>query len=978
MGSIARRKRRASALVMVMSMMFVLLILVTGMHWRESTARASRLREEANLEARVAAEYQVAKQLHPSFAFTPDSQTVKAALATSLPLQFPNGLAKKLFEDKGIANALSLQPMPKDPKLLARPGKAWNLVAPSSSDPAMQPDKAKMLSIISDDFGYVACAPAGNITAQRVQPWTNELFKLGYSTETAMNGAPAKLFAKGNIAVGNLTQGELYLTEGTPSVDKGRFVAFPGPPADLEVPDAYPNIILGQIQNAMDKLSNAPGCQDKTQLMNGALLDLETVKKLFTGKIADFFASALSMRQAMQFPFFFIPGGRIQGVFVTVWLHMPFPPDGAGAKGKLDALQADQDARSSTKRGEYETAKKDTTTKQNEYNAETDPDKKADKLKAYNDAKKKEESVGEELQELSEAFGDELKDVLDQIPDAETNGPATRADDASITGDNGVPYMSYKKFYQVLGQFMIDVVLSVFEAIGGGTPDTSKFMNILRKEVRLVHFGRKDSSTEFTISDTNIEMKATFDVPPGRAIKLKSNVKINGDIWLMRGSTLIVEGNLDVANPNAGSSDPRKPRGRVFLEEGAKLIVKGNFTCGGSEALGSVLVGAPVNAIHPTTSAIMVTGDITIPHGVWPAYSLGDLDMDNDQLKDLKTFREAVATVVPNLAKLAGPYHRRKPFFSQYATMFVIACIITPIGPIPIPVPLPAATNTNVNNKLFKAMALIYTTQMNLAWGENFITHTDWWLIGEGMVPMFPKINPTVYLERIQNFNLKNIKFPSPDDAADLIKTQGPEMVKNMAPMVITDVVVKIVIKQLSFGLADFVEQTGLFDILEKAIADAMGVDSTAGKSLFDVVGLSDFLTEMKSKIADNAALMMLQEVPGCLIYAGGRIAIAEGGVRAPVTIGMLVAQGDIVSNATYTVGAVMSLKGNITANALLFDPNTTRCSMFLPGERSEGLKELDWFGWAIEYRYGRLLNVGEPVDIGPTYHYPSIQGWHQ
>lgn len=974
MGSSVRRKRRGNALVMVLSMMFVLLMLVTGLHWRESSARSSRLHEEANLEARVAAEYQVAKQLYPSFAFNPASQTVKASLSDSLAIQFPKGLAKPLFEDKGLANLLDPQKLAKS-TLLARPGKSWSLIAPSSSDPAMKPDKVKMLSVIADDFAYVACAPAGNITAQRVQPWTNELFKLGYTTETAMNGAPAKMFAKGNIAVGNLTQGELYLTEGAPSVDKGRFIAYPGPPADLAVPQAYPNIIQGQIQEAMDKLTNAPGCQDKTELANGALLSLDFVKQLFT-EPAKGLASALSMRQAMQFPFFFIPGGRIQGVFVTIWLHMPFPPDGAGAQGQLETLQKDQDARSSTKRGEYETAKEDVKAKQAEYDAETDAESKADKLKKLNDAKKKEESVGEELQKLSESFGDELKEVLDKVPDAETNGPASRTDDEKITGDNGVPYMSYKKFYTVLGEFMVDVVVAAFEAIGGKQPDTSKFMNILRKEVRLVHFGRKDSSTEFTISDTEVAFKATYNVPPGRANRLRTNVKISGDLWLMRGSTFIVDGNLDVINPNAGSVDPRKPRGRVFLEEGAKLIVKGNFNCGGSEALGSVLVGAPINAIHPTTSAIMVTGNINIPHGVWPAYSIGDMNLE--AVPELKTFREAVSTVVPNLAKLAGPFHRRKPFFSQYATMFVIACIITPIGPIPIPVPLPAATNTNINNKLFKVMALIYTTQMNLAWGENFITHTDWWLIGEGMVPMFPKINPTVYLERIKNFNLNNIKFPSPDDAADLIKTQGPELVKNMAPKLITQVAVEIVLKQLSFGLADFVESTGAFKILEDAIAQAMGVDETAGKSLFEITGLSSFLTEAQSKISDNAALMMLQEVPGCLIYAGGRIGIAEGGVRAPVTVGMLVAQGDIVSNATYTVGAVMSLKGNITANALLFDANTTRCSMFLPGARSEGLKELDWFGWVLEYRYGRLMNVGDPVDVGPTYHYPSIQGWHE
>ena len=225
MKPIARRDRRASALVMVLSMMFVLLILVAGMHFRESSARASRLREEANLEARVAAEYQVAKQVYPDFTFTPASQTVKASLAANMAIQFPKGLAKPLFEDKGLANMLTRQAMPKDLKLFGRPGKAWNLVAPNSTDPGLQPDKDKMLSVITDDFGYVAVAPAGNITAQTVQPWSNEAFTLGYSTETVMNGAPAKMFAKGDIAVGNLTHGELYLTEGAPSVDQGRFIA---------------------------------------------------------------------------------------------------------------------------------------------------------------------------------------------------------------------------------------------------------------------------------------------------------------------------------------------------------------------------------------------------------------------------------------------------------------------------------------------------------------------------------------------------------------------------------------------------------------------------------------------------------------------------------------------------------------------------------------------------------------------------------
>ena len=974
------RKRRASAVVMVLAMMFVLLILVAGMHWRQSSARSSLLREEANLEARVAAEYELAKQVHPEATFAPEKQTVRAALAAHMAIDLPKGLAKPLFQYKvgqGLTNLIKSQAMPQDPKLLGRPGKAWNLVVPNSLDPAMQPDKVKFLSVVTNDFPYAACAPNGTIKVAEAHAWSNELFKVGYSTETAMSGKATVMSAGGNIEVGNLTYGELYTANGTVSVDQGRFIAYPGPPGDLANADAYPNIIAGQVTDAMTKLSAA--AQDKTNLINGNILGIDTIVSLFTGKVSDFLGKALSMRQAMQMPFFMIPGGKVQGIIVTMWLHMPFPPDGAGAKDQLDELQKKQQA----ELGPKQTAIAEQHTKvadlEKETAAQTDAEAKKKKQQELDKARSDEEALGTDLKDTQEKFGNEVNDILDKVPDAETTGPLTRNDDAKITGDDGVEWMSYKAFYKRIFKFCSDVVVAAFESIRTGEKvDMSAVLKDLYQEVRLVHFGAKDRETNFTIKDGSVEMTATFNVPPGRAIKLRTDVTINGDLWLMRGSTLVVDGNLTLVNPESSLAvDPRKPRGRLFLEEGAKLIVTKDFVCGGDSALGSVLVGAPIHAIHPTTSAIMVNGNITIPFGVWPAFSLGDLELD--EVPVLKDLRDVVSTVVPNVAKLSGPFHRRKAYFSKHATMYVIACILVPPIPVPIPLPIPTPLPpgpANANVKLFKAMALIYSTQMNLAWGENFITHCDWWFIGQGCVPMLPKINPTVYIDKIKNFNFPSISsFPSPDQVQKLLEQKGPQMVKEMAPVLISEVIVKIVISQLSFGLADFVTEVVP---LQEWIDKIVGVEDTQ-KSLAEISGLTAVLTEIKSKIADEAALMMLQETPGVLIYAGGRIGIAEGGHRAPVTIGMLVAGGDIVSNAKYTVGACMSLHGSITTNQLLYDANCTRCSMFVPQVAPTSvIPDLEWFNWAVEYRYGALLEVGEPLDVGPTLRYPSIQGWHE
>ena len=101
---------------------------------------------------------------------------------------------------------------------------------------------------------------------------------------------------------------------------------------------------------------------------------------------------------------------------------------------------------------------------------------------------------------------------------------------------------------------------------------------------------------------------------------------VQGDLWLQRGTAMVIDGDLRVESPGVPSiSDSSLPSGRVFFEEGSTLIVTGNFDCEGSSQFGSIMVGGEPNEIHPISSALMVEGDINIPHGIYAGHTIPDL-----------------------------------------------------------------------------------------------------------------------------------------------------------------------------------------------------------------------------------------------------------------------------------------------------------------------------------------------------------------
>ena len=115
--------------------------------------------------------------------------------------------------------------------------------------------------------------------------------------------------------------------------------------------------------------------------------------------------------------------------------------------------------------------------------------------------------------------------------------------------------------------------------------------------------------------------------------------------------------------------------------------------------------------------------------------------------------------VAPNLAKVAGPFHTRKPFFASYAATFQLTMVPTPVGTIPVPSPIPLPRK-NVLVPIFRGFTYAYAPALNASIGENLYTHADWWGFGQGTVPVLPKIDPMRMVKGLTDVNLSGPDSP--------------------------------------------------------------------------------------------------------------------------------------------------------------------------------------------------------------------------
>jgi hypothetical protein len=537
----------------------------------------------------------------------------------------------------------------------------------------------------------------------------------------------------------------------------------------------------------------------------------------------------------------------------------------------------------------------------------------------------------------------------------------------------------------------------------------SKIFGDLGEKVRLVHFMHGPPMLAVKqIADPDggtfdFSMGGTWNVPRSRALKLSGNIQIQGDLWLQRGSNLTVSGDLNLIGAptnwldawnasNPGVQAPLQPEGRIFLEEGATLCVGGNLTVGGSPSKGSVVVCGPVGTVHAPTSAIIVKGNARIPYSVMPGVTLDDLvgyyGKTNPGLKRFHDdfLQPLVKNVGFNIAKFLGAFQSRKSWFAKYATTIeqiqALNWIIPGLGEVPLPIPLPFE---NCAIPLFQNASLIFRWELSAALGENFMTETDWWVLGPGMAAVLPKIDPTSLADAFTSFE---------DGILDAheIEQQIMPLLENMFESLIKDIITRVI-----YGVIQhLVEQAIPYNVNvtcsgpafnanepvdnDKKIVNSLKnnfialIKKLGGQLLAQVQAL---VLRIESKLqkalevkADGDNLM--NEAPGVLIYAGKKLSIGSAGrqvdVNTPIAAGMFVAHDDVEISAQRTLGSVISVTGSIYTQDLYYYPYYTRASLVVPISPTNLFTEAVTFGLKIST---------EVKDIGADLHYHITgQGW--
>ncbi|MFN8612588.1 MAG: hypothetical protein U0931_33920 [Vulcanimicrobiota bacterium] len=962
-------RRRGSLLFMVLAGVMVLITLISVMHYQQGIARQSVMRSEADLQFRQSRRYAKAQQLNKTFPSPPSSLEVLAPVtATSaklvdVPDKYSTSLWDKLPDVVVTADLAAPNPG------VAAPGTKDLQIKPTSSNFSLRVFAKNTYRLEKSSwFSYAAYAPKGSISAANVSGWANPRYDDTRTSISAYSGVPTVLAAKQNVSVnGTLAYGTIYSQSGTPSFKAGQAIAFKG---FFPFP-AYEGSINGALQSAFNDISTAAASSDKTQLITGGIL--ATLSNLASGDFLDI----LTLQQAMTFRFFPIPGFTCDAVDVAYefWFSMPYPADFSQSPKSNNGKDVGKEISDATTK--YKNDKKALDELQAKYDAASKDDK--DKMQSDLDkAKSKvqdDEKVLKDLKDkLQQNAQDSKKNINDNLSAADI--PLTRADDKLLKDPNNG--WAYKALIEVILDLLIDLLQG----------KTAAALDALAPQVRLVHYGRKThdcgstvgssvSPADFTWDNNTFTSISTWTVPPGRTLTYSGNMNIQGGLWLQRGSAMKVTGNLNV---QGSSVNPMSPKGRVFLEEGATLEVGGDFSCEGNKVVGSVLVASTPGQVHPVNTAILCQGNVYIPYGVYSGATipefltwldtkpgLAGIGKANEALTPLLTY------LAPNLAKMSGPFHTRKCYFATYATTFQL--FIIPILEVPIPTPIPLP-HKNVWVPIFKGLTQLYSATLNFSLGENLYTQSDWWIFGNGVVPMVPKLGLDQATHVFSGLSLPSVSLPDPSKIGDFVKDHYKKVLEGVAKK-LAEKVISQIMAQIATAVADQLGGGGVIvaaldiligtlnDEIDKLIEDSMGQDDTLSGLGEDALEyLRDKLETEVSGLLDDA---FLRENAGALIYAGQKLKVGymSDGTAASLTpamsAGMFIASGDIDMNVNYTCGTVLSLNGNIKMNNFLYNPYFSRASLYVPKS-----SESDWVQRGFEFLYGKSYDSGQARDIGP------------
>lgn len=834
------------------------------------------------------------------------------------------------------------------------------------------PDKRAYQTVISTAFPYAAFAPWGSIQVNgKVAGFANPDFNDTFAQESHV---PVSVAAGEDIQVsGQFPLGFAQSAEGKISLpqDSGAL-----PRQGLAFPDPYTPSLQNQVEQAMSAIGTR--LADKTDFVTGSYLDPEGLYKLISGK--EGLTAIFSLQQACSIPMPILPS-IIEGEgYQVILLHNPFPSDYKGVAKTLsfiesilsDLLKIVEDAEKAVVEawkavgdaaaGVWDDAKGvwDTITGQ----------KKAAE-KAFNEANEKYNEAKDHLQsalnDLEDAF-DEFKKILELVADAvKPTPPVTMAEEKEML-TFGWAYMG------LLARITEDLADFFSAVVGSGAGNWNQLYSDLMNETRVVHFVDRNPLGGFT-EDGGFTMLATWTVPRGRTLHLGNSQKpdftIVGDLWIQQGATLKVEGSLFLEAPSPASKEGEEneggkawnyaptsgmtseiiPTGTLYLEPGATLIVDGVLYCEGNRDHGSVTITSPAGVTSPLSTAIFCSGDVKLPYGTASGLTLDRMvhymakELGIEALQDLADdfIIPVMLDLPPQLAKLDGPFHDRKCWFSDYAVSLVLIDELVEFGlqgPWPIPLPY-----TNCWKNIFTPLSKVYRVELNFALGENLFTHSNWWIFGQGVVPIVPKVDPKNYSdatrEAFEGFASNDL---NPKSILETVADHLEEVIPEFAEAVLEEAIqaiLKDMVAEAAGGFEDpcakqkeSSQEKKESNFKEKAEEFGQEMLTKFEKKMVTMTGkiLSQYRDAIAKDTKDTikAEAGAARELPGVFIYSGGQLEIGEN-VPAKAA-GFFFAEGDIEIAARSTFGAVVSRGGSINVEGdLYYYPFYSKASLWVP-----------------------------------------------
>jgi uncharacterized coiled-coil protein SlyX len=673
---------------------------------------------------------------------------------------------------------------------------------------------------------------------------------------------------------------------------------------------------------------------------------------------------------------------------------------------------------------------------------------KASRQQAYDNAKKAHDTADQAVKDAQKAVDDQndtidglndkiadgnkaLKENLEKINDKlkeeseSTGGFSIEPSPVPITSSDEVKYGNVGWAYvELVETFTYKLFKDVFSG------HFKKLAEDLGMPVRVVHLANSrpdiywpdekpmmSDGKEWTkvnelrakaddVEDGYLSMAVTWTVPQGRTCAIKKkDVQIRGDLWLQRGSSMYVERNLLVSSPAQwfDAQDPNLPvvpenypvpSGRIIMDEGSTLIVGGDLTVhskGKSYVQGGrVVLTSPIGEVHAINRGIICKGSVTIERGITSGVNLEEMTSHFNNLDDFTGFLKVFFTdLAPNLAKAYGPFSTRKCWFAKWATTFWLVPLLDD-APVPIPTPI-----ANCERTAFEWISRIYCWELNFNLGENLYLMSPWWPLGNGVVPVIPKLPPKSYEDSFDDLGgivMGDIGQNLESSLTSFVEKGLPELAEEVAFDILGELISTFITRLTGFAFPKCRSKvptdgsTSGMEVLTALTGEmAEEIIKKLGKRVFTAFrqGLMDAATQVDLEVtADKNPTH--KEIPGIFIYAGGDINfgryggnVASGG-KIDLIPGFFVAEGDVNALLTGTVvGAVASLNGNVELNNVLYYPPFTRVSLYnpaRPGDYDTPFKGVPWLAEAFQFTPPHSKR--SPVDIDIRSYHVGAQGW--